>query len=77
MHRVVDLQSMEDLQEEPELEECEEEEAGEEDEEEEDDDPKEQNPDEEERCRTKAERTDDKDFVKSVRKTWRSYSLNR
>lgn len=68
---------MEDLQEEPELEECEEEEAGEEDEEEEEDDPKEQNPDEEERHLSEAERTNDNDLAKSVRKTSRSYFLNR
>ncbi|XP_068984202.1 axotactin isoform X5 [Bombus flavifrons] len=60
------LGSMEDLQEEPELEECEEEEAAEEEEEEKGDDSKEQNPDEEERHQLKGEHTDDKDFVKSA-----------
>lgn len=68
---------MEDLQEEPELEECEEEEAAEEEEEEKGDDSREQNTDDEERHQLKGEHTDDKDFVKSVRKTSRSYSLNR
>ncbi|XP_054010522.1 axotactin isoform X1 [Hylaeus anthracinus] len=59
--------SMEDLQEEPELEECEEEEAGEEyeDEEDEEDDTKLQNQDEEE-DQPKTEITDDKDFAKSA-----------
>lgn len=56
--------SMEDLQEEPELEECEEEEPDEEDEDEDEDNPKEQNTDEEE-IHQKTERTDDNDFVKS------------
>ncbi|XP_061934180.1 axotactin isoform X2 [Apis cerana] len=56
--------SMEDLQEEPELEECEEEEPDEEDEDEDEDEFKEQNTDEEE-IHQKTERTDDNDFVKS------------